>query len=55
VSVGRGDVRSTRFKAGHGTGEESTGTTGTLATRLVGISGMGGKGVWTGDKGAGAA
>ena len=53
VSVGRGGVRSTKFEAGHGTGEESTGTTGALATRLVGISGTGGEGVQAGDEGAG--
>jgi len=45
----------TRFEAGHGTGEEPTGTTGALAMRLIGISGTGGKGVQAGDKGAGAA
>ena len=53
VSVGRGDVQSTRFEAGHSTGEEPTGTTGALATRLVGISGTGGEGVQAGDEGAG--
>ena len=47
VSAGRGGARLTKFEAGHGTGEESTGTT------LVGVSGMGGEGVRTGDKGAG--
>ena len=44
-----------RFEAGHGTGEESTGTTGALATRLVGVSGTGGEGVRAGNKGAGRA
>jgi len=53
VSVGRGDARSTRFEAGHGMGEELTGTTGTLAMRLIGVSGMGGEGVRAGDEGAG--
>jgi len=46
VSAGRGDVQLTRSKARHGTGEELTGTTGALAMRLIGISGMGGEGVW---------
>jgi len=40
-------MQSMKFEAGHGTGEELTGTT------LVGISGMGGEGVRAGGKGAG--
>ena len=47
LSAGREDVWLMKFKARHGMGKESTGTT------LVGISGMGGKGVWAGDEGAG--
>jgi len=47
VSAGRGGMQLMKFGARYGTGEKSTGTT------LVSISGTGGKGVWTGDKGAG--
>ena len=41
------DVWLIKFEARHGIGKKSTGTT------LIGISGMGGKGVWAGDEGAG--
>ena len=47
VSAGRGGAQSMKFGAGHGMGEKLTGTT------LIGISGTGSKGVWTGDEGAG--
>ena len=53
VSVGRGDTWATKTGAGGATGEESTGTTGALATRLLGISGTVGEGVQAGDEGAG--
>jgi len=46
---------STKFKAGDGAGEGSTGATSVLATGFPGdasISGAGGKGVQVGDKGA---
>jgi len=53
VLVGRGDTWATKIGAGGATGDELTGTTGTLATRLLGVSGMVGKGVQAGDEGTG--
>ena len=51
VSVGRGDTWAMKTGARGATGEESTGTTGTLAMRLISASGTVGEGVWAGDNG----
>ena len=53
VSVGREDTWATKTGAGGAMGEESTSTTGALATRLLGVSGMVGEGVQVGDESAG--